>query len=257
MPREALAGLRRLAIRFLPLLIFAGLWQAAGLVAGSDGSFVPGLAPIARAVGALFAGSEIRDNLFVTLFRAWAGLALAIPVGVALGTGLARSPAFNAYVYPLVGATYSLPKAALVPLLMLWMGIGTLTDCSVVFLACLLPIVVHAQQGIASTPLVTVWSAASMGASPTRILWTVRLPHALPSIFTGMRIALGFSFVLAISSEMIASTNGLGKLIFMYGENGSYDYMFATIFFILIIAFLADRALVWAGAWCLRWDRQT
>lgn len=256
MPGNALVMLRRTIFRYSPLLIFAALWQAASMIAGPNESFIPGLPAIFHAVGTLLTGNEIRDNLAVTLFRAFAGLAAAIPVGVAIGTGMARSPTFNAYVYPLVGATYSLPKAALIPLLILWMGIGSLTDCGVVFLACLLPIVVHAQQGIASTPQVAIWSAQSMGASRTRVLWTVRLPHALPSIFTGVRIALGFSFVLAVSSEMIASTNGLGKLIFMYGENGSYGYMFAAILFILIAAFLADRVLLALGAWCLRWDRQ-
>ncbi len=260
MPGESsatlLAALRRPLIRFSPLLIAAALWQAASMIAGPDGGFVPSLAAIGAAAVDLVTGSEIRDNLFITLLRAFSGLAVAIPIGVAIGTGMARSPAFNAYVYPLVAATYSLPKAALIPLLILWTGIGTVTNCVIVFLSCLLPIVVHAQQGVASTPRVAVWSAQSLGAGRARILWTVRLPHALPAIFTGVRIALGFSFVLAVSSEMVASTNGLGKLIFMYGENGSYSYMFAAILFIVIAAFVADRGLLALGAWCLRWDRQ-
>jgi NitT/TauT family transport system permease protein len=259
MPHDApailLDVLRRRLVRFSPLLIFAALWQTASMVVGSDDGFVPGVAAIGAAAVDLLTGSEIRDNLFVTLFRAFLGLALAIPAGVAIGTGMARSPTFNAYVYPLVAATYSLPKAALIPLLILWTGIGTVTTCVVVFLSCLLPIVVHAQQGVASTPRVAVWSAQSMGAGRARILWTVRLPHALPAIFTGVRLALGFSFVLAVSSEMVASTNGLGKLIFMYGENGSYSYMFAALLFIVIVAFVVDRGLLALGAWCLRWDR--
>ena len=253
LPRAVLRGIVN---RTAPLVIAAALWQAASMIAGPDQNFVPGLPAIVAAALDLAAGAEIRDNLLVTLMRAGLGLAAAIPAGVAAGTALARSPAFDACVYPLVAATYSLPKAALIPLLILWTGVGTVTSCLVVFLSCLLPVVVHTQQGIASTPRVAVWSAQSMGADPARLLWTVRLPHALPAIFTGVRIALGFSFVLALSSEMVASTNGLGKLIFMYGENGAYSYMFAAILFIVAVAFLVDRALLAAGAWCLRWNRQ-
>lgn len=257
-PHPGLAGAvsRWLRDRLVPLAIAAALWQAASIIAGPGQDFLPGLPAIAAAGIELVAGTEIRDNLLVTLLRAALGLAAAIPAGVAIGTALARSEAFNAVAYPLVAATYSLPKAALIPLLVLWTGVGTVTSCVVVFLSCLLPVVVHTQQGVGSTPHLAVWSAQSMGAGPARILWTVRLPHALPAIFTGVRIALGFSFVLAVSSEMVASTSGVGKLIFMYGENGSYSYMFAAILFVVAVAFAADRALVAAGAWCLKWNRQ-
>jgi NitT/TauT family transport system permease protein len=122
-----------------------------------------------------------------------------------------------------------------------------------VFLACLLPMIVNTFQGVASTPKVLVWGAEALGTSRRDMLLRIFLPHALPDIFTGLRIALGFSFVLAISSEMIASTNGIGKLIFMYGENGAYDYMFAAIACIVIVAFLADRFMLLVTRRCLRW----
>jgi len=89
------------------------------------------------------------------------------------------------------------------------------------------------------------------------MLWRVFLPHALPDIFAGLRVALGFSFVLAISSEMVASTNGIGKLIFMYGENGAYDYMFAAIACVVVVAFLTDRLLLIATGQCLRWHESS
>ncbi len=95
--------------------------------------------------------------------------------------------------------------------------------------------------------------AQALGARPREMLWQVFLPHALPDIFTGLRVALGFSFVLAISSEMIASTNGIGKLIFMYGENGAYDYMFAAIACVVVVAFVTDRLLLVLTQKCLRW----
>ena len=108
-------------------------------------------------------------------------------------------------------------------------------------------------HGVRATPAVVVWSAQSLGADQRKIVWQIFLPHALPDIFTGLRIALGFSFVVAISAEMIASTAGIGRLIFMYGESGSYDFMFAAVASVVIAAFLADSALVAFSARCLRW----
>jgi ABC-type nitrate/sulfonate/bicarbonate transport system permease component len=240
-------------VRLSPIVFVLIVWQAAATFHWVDTAFLPSPAAVTRALGDLLSGHEIRDNLFVTLFRAIAGLALATLSGVWFGIGMARSWAFDAVVSPLVGATYSLPKTALVPLLILWFGIGNTMGILAVYLTCLLPIIVQTYHGVRATPAVAVWSAQSMGANKRKILWQIFLPHALPDIFTGMRIALGFSFVVAISAEMIASTAGIGRLIFMYGENGSYDYMFAAVASVVIVAFLADRSLLYVGARCLSW----
>ena len=242
-----------LARRSVPLLLFLAFWQALGTFHLVDTGFLPTPAMVARALADLLTGREIRDNLAATLWRVFSGLTLGAASGVALGVGMARSPAFNAYLSPLVGATYSLPKTALVPLLILWFGVGHLMAVAAVFLTCLLPVVVHTYHGVTATPAVLVWSAQALGASRRQVLRRILLPHALPDIFTGLRVALGFSFVVAISAEMIASTAGIGRLTFMYGENGAYDYMFAAVASIVLVAFAADRAILGLGAWCLRW----
>ncbi|MGC1093115.1 MAG: ABC transporter permease subunit, partial [Pseudolabrys sp.] len=121
------------------------------------------------------------------------------------------------------------------------------------FLACLLPMIVNTYHGVMATPKVLVWSAQALGTTRREVWSRVYLRNALPDIFTGLRIALGFSFVLAISAEMIASTNGIGKLIFMYGENGTYDYMFAAIACVVVVAFFADRGLLLITRRLLGW----
>jgi NitT/TauT family transport system permease protein len=98
-----------------------------------------------------------------------------------------------------------------------------------------------------------MWSAQALGTTDRELPSQVLLRNAMPDIFTGFRIALGFSFVLAISTEMIASTNGIGKLIFLYGENGTYDYMFAAIACIVAVAFVADRVTLLVMHRLLRW----
>ena len=237
----------------IPILLFLLFWQLLGSLRLVDSAFLPTPVQVSRALGDLLAGHEIRDNILVTLLRAAAGLGLATVTGIWIGIGLARWPAFRGYVSPLVGATYSLPKTALVPLLILWFGIGNTMAITAVYLSALLPVVVHTYHGVMATPPVLVWSAQALGTRARKLLWQVFLPHALPDVFTGIRIALGFSFVVALSAEMIASTAGIGRLIFMYGENGSYDYMFAAVTSIVVVAFIADRALLLLSAACLRW----
>ena len=95
---------------------------------------------------------------------------------------MARSPSFHSYLAPIVGATYSLPKTALVPLLILGFGIGSTMAIVAVYLSALLPIVVHTYHGVMATPPVLVWSAEALGTSPRKLLWQIFLPHALPDV---------------------------------------------------------------------------
>lgn len=239
--------------RLAPLVLFVLAWQllcSAGLI---DAEFLPSPLVVGAALLDLLSGGEIAGNLLITLFRSAVGLVLGALAGIWIGLMMARSPHFRAYATPLVGATYSLPKSALIPLFMLWLGIGSLTAICTVFLACLLPMIVNTYHGVVATPKVLVWSAEALGTPKRQMLALVFLRHALPDIFTGLRIALGFSFVLSISAEMIASSSGIGKLIFMYGENGNYSYMFAAIVCIVLVAFLADRAMLAATEYFLRW----
>ena len=92
-----------------------------------------------------------------------------------------------------------------------------------------------------------------MGTPRYTILWRILLPGALLPILTGVRIALGFCFVLTISAEMIAAKTGIGKLIFLYGENGAYAYMFAGLLAVVIVAYAADRVLLACMRYFLRW----
>ena len=183
----------------------------------------------------LLKGNEIRDNSLITLVRA-RGPRARRRRGCLIGLMMARSDVFRAYAAPIVGGTYSLPKSALVPLFILWFGVGSMTAICTVFLACLLPMIVQTFHGVTTTPNVLIWSAETLGYSRRQMLGPVFLRHALPDIMTGLRIALGFSFLLAISSEMIAANSGIGKLIFMYGENGAYASCSAAIACVVAVA---------------------
>jgi NitT/TauT family transport system permease protein len=243
-----------LVSRLLPFTLFLAGWQALAKSGFIEEAFLPSVGAVSRALIDLGASSTFYSDLAITLWRSLGGLALGALIGIPLGAGMAVSPRINGFFGPLVKATYSLPKTALIPLLLLWLGIGSATNIVAVMFSALLPFVVYTYHGIAGVPRILIWSARAMGTAERRLMWKILLPASLQAILTGFRIALGFSFVIAIAAEMIAAQTGIGKLMFIYGESGSYDYMFAAVAAIVALAFAADRITVAVSNRLLRWD---
>jgi ABC-type nitrate/sulfonate/bicarbonate transport system permease component len=241
------------ASQIIPLAIFIMLWQAAISTGFVDIELLPSPSAVLLSLVHLLQTRSFYVDIIATTGRSLFGLALGIIVGLPIGALMAVSKVSEQFFNPLIKATYSLPKTALVPLFMLWFGIGSTTNILAVMFSAVLPIVVYAYHGIQGTPRVLVWSARSMGTSEWEIMRLVRLPAAIHDIMTGVRIALGFSFVIAIAAEMIAAKIGAGKLIFMFGENGSYDYMFAALTAVVALACIADAAVVLLADQLLRW----
>jgi NitT/TauT family transport system permease protein len=243
----------RTAWRYLPVAIFLLVWQLVVELDLVDRAFLPSVGATVTALWEMTRNGEIAVNLLVSIYRALAGLAIGSIIGVAVGLAMATSRRADEFFGPLVATTYSLPKSSLIPLFILWFGIGDVSNILSVVLACLLPVIVSTYHGVKSVPAVLVWSARAMGTPHRLILWRILLPSASLSIFTGVRIALGFCFVVTISAEMIAAKTGIGKLIFLYGENGAYAYMFGGLLALVIVAYAADRALLAAMGYFLRW----
>ena len=242
------------ATKLVPALICLALWQAVTSLHLADPEFLPGVGTVLAAFYDLAREKTIFVELGVTLLTAGAGLASGILIGVPLGAGMALSRSADNFFGPLIKATYSLPKSALIPLFVLWFGVGGLTNILATVLTTLLPIVIYTYHGVQGVPRVFVWSAEAMGTPPATLLRRVILPAALPAILTGVRIALGFAFIVTIAAEMIVSNHGIGKLMFLYGDSGAYNYMFAAVITIVATAFIADWLLQLATAHILRWQ---
>jgi ABC-type nitrate/sulfonate/bicarbonate transport system permease component len=184
---------------------------------------------------------ELVTNGASSLYRAGVGLALAVIVGTLLGIGMAWWKAVNVLVAPLVEIFYPLPKSALIPVTVIWLGFGDGSKILLIFLGCMLPVTLGAFNGARSSEQVLVWSARSMGASRLRMLWDVVLPSAMPELLNGIRTALALAFILLVSSELIVAQKGFGYLIGFLGANGTYDAMYAVVFTVAFLGFAADR----------------
>lgn len=236
-----------------PLVMLAALWQALSWLRVLNPKIVPSFISVVAAGMDLLAEGEIFRHLIVTIYRAEAGLLLGVVLGVALGLAMARQRLVYRLSYPLVALTYTLPKTALIPIVFLWLGVGDASSIFVVLIGAFVPIVITTYHGAESTPEIYVWSAQSMGMSNRQVLWTIVFPASLPQVLNGVRIAQAFSIVIAISAEMVASYVGVGRFIYLFGEAGNYNYMFAAIFVVILSAFLLDQLFVVLKNRLLRW----
>jgi NitT/TauT family transport system permease protein len=160
----------------------------------------------------------------------------------------------NVLLGPLVEMFYPMPKSALIPVTVLWLGFGNGSKILLIFLGCMLPVTIGAFNGARSSEQVLVWSARSMGAGRLRMLWDVVVPSAMPELLNGVRTALALSFILLVSSELIVAQQGLGYLIGFLGANGSYDAMFAVVLTVAFLGFAADRVYLLITQRVLRWQ---
>jgi len=240
-------------VRYSPLLIHALAWEAAARLHLVSSLALPPLTDVVQAWVELVASGELVSNGLSSLYRAGAGLALAIAVGSALGIFMAISRPVNAMLGPLVELFYPMPKSALIPVTVLWLGFGDGSKILLIFLGCMLPVTIGAYNGARGSDQHLIWSARSMGARGPRMIWDVVVPSALPELLNGVRTALALSFILLVSSELIVARQGLGNLIGYLGANGSYEAMFAVVLTVAFIGFLADRVYQAVVERALRW----
>ena len=228
------------AIQWFPLVVVAGLWELVSGWAVGESVLPPPSIVGARVADMLLTGSVLPD-LLLSMYRVAWGLGLSIGVGVLLGIGMARSDTVEDFFEVFLALLYPIPKTALVPLALLWLGRGTETAILIIFLACLLPIILNSYNAARTVDQNLIWSAQMMGTSDRRILWKVVIPDTIPDIVTGIRQAIPIAFIALTGAELIGASDGMGAIILTAGQLGTYPRMFAAIVLISGVAFLALR----------------
>jgi NitT/TauT family transport system permease protein len=159
----------------------------------------------------LAASSDLWSNGVASISRGAPGLGLAIVCGSAVGVLMAWYLPVRVVINPIVQFFYPMPKSALIPVMVLWLGFGDASKVVVISVGCMLPVVtLSAFSGARGAEQVLIWSARSLGTSRARVLWEVVLPSALAELLSGIRTALAFAFVLLVASELIVARRGLG-----------------------------------------------
>jgi NitT/TauT family transport system permease protein len=223
------------------LLLVYELLGRTGLVSSRT---LPSLLLIGEQLWTYLANGELPYHAGITLYRAALGFALALAAGVLLGTLMARSRWMEALFEPIFSFGYPIPKISLYPVFIMVFGLGTGSKVALVFLECLYPVAVHAYAGMRSADRVMVWAAHNMGASRRQLFCKVLIPAALPTLFSGLRIALPVALIVTIITELIGESRGLGYFVTFHTASFEYARAFAAFVVIAVLGFCLDRLLL-------------
>ncbi len=246
---------RAMLSKAAPLLAIAGLlaiWQVAALILNTD-SFPTALDGI-RAIPAILSDRGDLINILASLRRMAIGLSLAVLLAIPLGLMMGRSRAVASFFNPLLMVIYPVPKAALMPVIMLWLGVGDVSKTLVIFLGVSLPIIYHSFQGAKAVEEKMLWSGAAMGMSAAQRMLRIVLPAALPEILTGCRTGLVLALITMVTSEMIARQSGAGNILFNALDMAQYDTVFAMIIIIGAMGIILDAAFERLRAALVKWS---
>ena len=182
-----------------------------------------------------------------------AGFIAAAVFAIPMAMLIVVSPTLERLVYPPMVATQSIPKIALAPLFIVWFGFGMAPKVAVAFLIAFFPIVIDTIVGLRSIDPAMVQLARSMGAPPWRIFLRMRLPHALPMIFGGLKVASTLAVVGALTGEFIGSDKGLGYLLVQASGSMDTPLLFATLVILSLIAMVFFYAVEFAERLMIPW----
>jgi len=237
------------------LLVILAAWQIAAL-GGRLPDYLPGPMQIVTDFAAALGSAELYEHVGASLARSVPGFLIGGLAGVALGLAAGVSPSFERMLSPAVFLTYPVPKIVMLPIFMLWFGIGDLSKILIIALACFYPMFINAYYGAKSTPRILVWSARNMGAGGWRLFRRVVVPAAAPMIFAGLRVSLALSFIVMFATEMINARSGLGFLIRAAESGMRFDLMYVSLLSIAILGYAGDRLLRLARHRFLAWQEQ-
>jgi len=227
--------LERYASLLLALAILL-IWQFAVPLAGLSEFVLP--TPLAIAKRMVTDFNLLATHSYITLLEVLGGFMAGVVVGIPLALAIFYSKAFERAVYPLLVALQTVPKIALAPLLVLYLGYGWAPKISLAFLISFFPIVISTVVGLQSLDKALVNMVRSMGASEAQTFFKVRLPAALPSIFGGLKVAISLAVIGAIIGEYIAAERGLGYLQLQANSQFDTTLNFATVVTISLIGVL-------------------
>ncbi len=241
--------------RAAPVLACIGLlavWQVASLALHND-SF-PTATEALRAIPSVLGDKDSLINFGASLRRMAIGFGIAVAISIPLGLFMGRSRGVAAFFNPLLMVIYPVPKAALMPIIMLWLGVGDIAKTLVIFLGVSLPVIYHSFAGAKAVEEKMLWSGAAMGLSAAQRMVRIVLPAALPEVLTGCRTGLVLALITMITSEMIARQSGAGNILFNALDMGQYDTVFAMIIIVGAMGICLDALFERVRARLVRWS---
>ncbi|MBI3458315.1 MAG: ABC transporter permease [Candidatus Rokubacteria bacterium] len=242
--------------RYASVFLLVSLWEAAARARLFNPVLFPPASTIAGRLVALTWDGTLVYHAGQSLGRMAAGYGLALLVGIPLGLLMGRRRGVEGFFAPVFAFGFPVPKIGLIPIFLLFFGLGHGSKVALVFVDALFPVVINSFHGAQIVEAHLVWSARAMGDSEAAILRRVVWPASLPHVFTGIRLGLIVSLIVVFLSEMVAAGSGLGHVMILAARNFKIVEMYTAILAIGLIGFALDKLLLALRARVLAWSEQ-
>ncbi len=234
-------------------------WELTARIGQINANLLSQPSQVVGRIVSLIAGEEIYTatiygHLSTTLQELLSGYAIGVVLGLVTGLIFARSRLITRVFQPYILAAYSIPKIALAPLFIMFLGIGIVSKIAIVTVGVFFMIFFNTFAGVVSVNEEYIQAARIMGASQWRIFQRVILPAAMPAVFTGFKMGVPFAMIGAIVGEFIAATEGLGYLIIHATSLFDPSTLFAGIFFLVLVTWTMGQLINLAEGRLLRWQ---
>jgi NitT/TauT family transport system permease protein len=225
-----------------PFVVLA-LWELSVRLGFLDARFFPAPSTVVIVLYELLASGEIFEHLAITMQRITIGFLLGAIPGILLGMMMGWSKGVRAFLDPIVSALYPIPKLSLLPLFLVIFGLGESSKVVVIAIAGFFMVLITTSHGVMRIDPILVQAAQNYGARGWRLFYKVILPASLPSIFTGLRLALGICLIVIVAAEFVAANKGIGYLIWISWSTLTVGKMYAGLVVIAILGLLFSSGL--------------
>lgn len=242
---------RAALIRTLSVIFVFGLWEIVGTQVSP--LFMPRPSAIARAAVTMIASGELETGLASSLETLLLAFVIAAVTGILFGLLIGRYRTVEAATDWLVNALYATPLVAIIPLVILWFGLGTAAKLFIVTLLAIFPILINTITGVRNVPAPLIDVGNAFAASEREIFIKIILPSALPYMMAGLRLGIGRAIIGMVVAEFFTAITGLGALIVKYGNQYDTASMFVPIFVLMLLGVGLTAALRRAEEWIAPW----
>ncbi|HUZ65535.1 MAG TPA: ABC transporter permease [Acetobacteraceae bacterium] len=235
------------------LLGLIAVWQAASSLGWLPALFLPAPAAVGRALAQLAASGQLWRELAPSLLRLSAGWALGTVFGVVLGVAVGLFSAARSPGMAVVSALFPIPKIALVPLFIIWFGIGEGSKIATIAIGVFFPTVINTAAGVDAVPRNLIRMAQSFGLSHKAIIGKIVLPGALPAILSGFRVTSSIAIILLVAAEMIGAQHGIGAFVLAEGNLYDTEGLLAGIVVLSVLGLVVSAVIGRVEKWLLGW----
>jgi ABC-type nitrate/sulfonate/bicarbonate transport system permease component len=242
--------------RIFSIVVLLATWEMVARSGVVTPFQLPALSSVLERIWNDATSGDLAINTAVTLYRALTGFFIAAIGGIALGMAMSRNAIARWFFDPIVSVGFPMPKIAFLPVVILWLGVFDISKITMIVFDAIFPVVAATVIAIQGVERELIWSARNMGARERDLLWQIILPAALPTIMTGLQVALPLSLIVAVVTEMLMGGYGLGGAMMTASRFANSTGVFAGIVEIAVVGYVLVKAMALIRRRLLIWHQE-